>query len=264
MPTACTHLSVDCHVHIYPFMSPDAVLCAAGDNIERLNGPLSGNHLALLLVADPLGVDGYARLSRCGENGRDDGWTREYGDDRLTVFRRPANRRIVALRGQQLISREGLEVLSPGTATVTSGLPLGTLIEAVSAANSTAIIPWGAGKWSGTRGRLLRDLLMKSPGSAFVLADNGNRPWIWHRVPHFSIASGRGIAVLAGSDPLPIPGEERRVGSYGFRLSVPRFDWHEPAAVLRVFGSAAGESGFFGRTMSVRRFASNQLRLRLH
>ena len=68
--------------------------------------------------------------------------------------------------------------------------------------------------------------------AAFFLGDNGNRPFFWPLPALFARAASRGIRNLAGSDPLPFPGQENKVGSFGVRLS-GRIDPLRPFSSLR-------------------------------
>src|SRR5690606_9902142 len=101
------------------------------------------------------------------------------------------------------------------------GLPVADIVERIRAAGGLAILAWGAGKWLGDRGRVVDDVIARESGRTDVmLADNGGRPRLWPRVPQFETAAEHGLRVLAGTDPLPLRGEERRIGSYGVRVRV--------------------------------------------
>lgn len=255
----------DTHVHIYPFMSVGRLLDAASTNTSRLAAQGPDEHLGILLVADPVGVQGYERLLHA--DGRNDyrHWSPEYADIGCAVLQRPDGARIAAVKGQQLITHERLEVLAVGHKTIPSGLSLYATVDRITADGGLSIIPWGAGKWLGRRGRLLTDLITSEERRPdIMLADNGLRPWCWTRVPQFGLAAERGMRVLAGTDLLPLAGEERRVGSYGVRL---RIDNPGSAPIADVFRkqlmNAAATIEIVGKTMSFSRFASSQLRLRL-
>lgn len=257
-------LVVDAHVHLYPCMPVRAMLDAAGRNLFGPNGA-AASQTGVLLVADPDGVPGYERLlAEAGEQACS-GWRREHGDDRSVTFRRDGGGRVTAIRGQQLITREGLEVLGIACdARLTSGYPLGETVARIRAARGWAILAWGAGKWLGRRGRVLTRLIEEQAGRPDVmLADNGGRPRAWSRVPQFTTAAERGMRVLAGTDPLPLCGEERRVGSYAFRIRAHGGDGAAPAEALRRALATDAPIEIVGRPMAVRGFVANQLKLRL-
>lgn len=255
----CTiDLRVDAHVHVYPFMSVAATLDAAAHNLfeEHAGGPRHG----VLLVADPEGVDGWERLARSARAGR---WQRVGIDGDAVTFRRDDDVELAAVKGQQLVSREGLEVLGTGCrARVPSGLPVADIVERIRAAGGLAILAWGAGKWLGDRGRVVDDVIARESGQTDVmLADNGGRPRLWPRVPQFETAAEHGLRVLAGTDPLPLRGEERRIGSYGVRVRV-RVPGG-PAALQDALRRPEVPVEIVGRRVTTPRFAAGQLRLRL-
>lgn len=253
---------MDAHVHLYPFMSVEAMLDAAERNLFDASVPAKAG---MLLVADPEGVRGYERLAveNTGER-----WRREEVNGGSVTFRRQSGTAIgttiTILRGQQLITREGLEVLGTGYGgCLPSGLPVPRMVERIRAAGGVAILAWGVGKWLGRRGRVVADLIAGDGGPDVMLADNAGRPRFW-RVPQFESAASRGMRVLAGTDPLPLPGEERRVGSYGFRITVRRANGEGPAEALwRALAASDVPVEIVGRRLPVRDFVGNQLRLRL-
>ncbi|HET6630831.1 MAG TPA: hypothetical protein VFG91_13740 [Woeseiaceae bacterium] len=259
-----TDLVVDAHVHLYPCMPVRAMLDAAGRNLFGASGAAPAA-VGVLLVADPDGVPGYERLlTEPGERDRG-GWRREQGDERSVTFRGDGGAMVTAVRGQQLITREGLEVLGIGCdARLRSGYPLAEMVARIRAARGWAILAWGAGKWLGRRGRTLTSLIEEEAGRPdVVLADNGGRPRAWSRVPQFATAAERGMRVLAGSDPLPLRGEEQRIGSYGFRIRARAGGGVPLAESLRRALETDAPAEIVGRPMAVHGFIANQLRLRL-
>jgi hypothetical protein len=259
-------LIVDAHVHIYPFMSVQALLDAAERNLFAGVNGAPQTRSGVLLVADPEGVRGYARLLDRPDAEDTGAWRREQSDARHVTFRKNGGARVTAVRGQQLITREGLEVLGIGhDAELASGLPLGRMVAQIRAAGGRSILAWGVGKWLGRRGRALTSLIIAEAGQPDVmLADNGGRPWCWSRVPQFETAAERGMRVLAGTDPLPLAGEERRIGSYGFRIRArDDGDPAPPQALWRALEAPDTPLQIVGTPMPVSGFVANQLRLRL-
>lgn len=255
-----TELYVDAHVHVYPCMSVAAVLDAAARNL-LCGRPASPPPAGVLLVADPDGVRGFARLAEDAIGPR---WQRVQADGRVVTFLNEAGIVVAALAGRQLVSEEGLEVLGAGCGErVRSGLPLGELVEGIRAAGGLALLAWGVGKWLGRRGRVLDRVITEQAGRRDVmLADNAGRPELWSRVPQFATAAECGLRVLAGTDPLPLPGEEHRIGSYGFRVRVPAAPGDAPRALRRALESPGVPIEIVGRRVSARDFLAGQLRLR--
>src|SRR5690606_32895041 len=109
-------------------------------------------------------------------------------------------------------------------------------------------------------GRVVDALIAREADAADVmLADNAGRPRLWSRVPQFAAAAASGMPILAGSDPLPLRGEELRVGTYGVRV--------RSAAPADAAGDALRQAlvsrapvDIVGRQVSARDFFARQLR----
>src|SRR5690606_27921658 len=91
---------IDGHVHIYPHVALPAVFDAIEQNVRR-----EGFEQCVLLLAEPRGVEGFMRLLRLGEEGREcaglPAWkVLSKGDDQIDV-RHDDGFRAVFLRGQQ-------------------------------------------------------------------------------------------------------------------------------------------------------------------
>lgn len=152
----------------------------------------------------------------------------------LVVTREDDGMRIVVIAGRQIRTEGGLEVLSFFSRDVEKdGRPLATVVEEVLRVGGVPVVPWGFGKWWGQRGAQVRDLLESSLGPHVMLADSSTRPRLMPRPPGlFKLATGLGVRILAGTDPLPFPGQERKIGRYGFILEGElRLD--RPAVALR-------------------------------
>jgi hypothetical protein len=132
-------------------------------------------------------------------------------EDTLTLF-----------AGRQAVTTEGIEVLAlAARLAIDDGASLGETLRRAAAAAALTVLPWGAGKWLGARGRRVERALTAQAPPVFA-GDNGGRPSIWAEPRAFGIAQARGRGLVSGSDPLPLPGEERRVGSFGFRIALPK------------------------------------------
>ncbi len=121
------------------------------------------------------------------------------------------------------------------------------------------VIPWGFGKWWLYRGALVEAALGRVTGPGIFLGDSAGRPQSGVRPRLFREADERGIPVLAGSDPLPLPEHAARAGSYGFLLQ-GGIDPGQPAQSLK---QATSELRTFGRRVSLAGCYREQLALRL-
>ena len=238
-----TQLAVDAHVHWPADGDHGAVLDRAWRGLfgSKMRRSVSGSDASLgfLLLAQTPSQQVFDALATQRAVGHR--WSLSRTDEGGSlVARSDAGQGIVLVEGYQLVSCEGLELLAFGPIEPPAdGLPLKQLVDALQGSAVTLVIPWGVGKWSGQRGRILDDLLADArPGNLF-LGDNGGRPALWTEPGHFGRARGNGIFNLPGSDPLPLPGQTARIGHYGFRLtgqvSTER-PWHDLQVILRGLG----------------------------
>jgi hypothetical protein len=170
--------------------------------------------------------------------------------------------RLAVIAGRQLVTRERLEVLALGTtAQLRDGDRMEATLDAVRAAGAAAVLPWGVGKWLGERGALIDRILAEPKWRDVCLGDNGNRLRYGPDPERFAVARRAGRAVLPGSDPLPLPGEEARIGGYGFFVDVD-LDSLRPAAALLALLQSGASFRAFGQREGLTRFVGNQLALR--
>lgn len=251
----------DGHVHVYPCFSVGRLLAAA---VANMGGGAAGV-ARMLLLSESTGHNVFAawRAAAGGSVPGAAGWrVARTGEDCTLALSGPGNSSLLVVAGRQVATSERLEVLALGTTEMfeDSRLGIAGAIEAVASAGALPVVPWGAGKWWGARGRLL-DAVISGEGARFALADNSGRPWIWPGPRHFRDAGDRGIAILAGSDPLPLAGEEARVGRSGFVVD-GNPDAAAPFAWLRERVMARAPSRF-GRRESMMRFLRNQAAIRM-
>ena len=260
-----TRLVVDGHAHLRESSFARA-LDAANENFARVAPPDAWS--AVLCLVEPAGQDLFAMWSRGAANGalalgsRCSTWrARRTREEESLALERENGRSLALIAGRQVISAERLEVLAIGTSRAfAEGTPAGRLVDQIQRADALAVLPWGAGKWLGARGRSLRDLIRDSEEGSLYLGDNGGRPTLW-RPSHFKLARSAGIPILPGSDPLPFSGEAVRLGSFGFTTLADRFDPETPAAGLKDALRSGSTPVPYGRSMGAGRFLSNQVRL---
>ncbi len=259
-------VAADFHLHFYEEYDPELfwrALCRnlAGDTKARQNDGIPCQRLALLTEAP--GCDWFNRWAAPGASlpgGCSFAATSEpyslalSGNDGLMAF---------IVQGRQVITAERLEVLTAGGfPAIDDGLPLDRVLEALTAAGVLAIIPWGAGKWLGRRGRLVEQLASAPAPPRLFLADNPARPSFWPAPRAFRMMERQGRPVLRGSDPLPLPGEEKRAGGFATLLA-GEFDPLRPLASLMGILADGGPVRAMGRRDSIAVFFRRQAGLRL-
>lgn len=233
-------LAVDAHVHWPANDDWGAVLAQAWRGLFGRNPSNTKSNadrsVGYLLLAQTDGGQAFDTLA--SRNALDRGWSLSRTDESSSlVAQDDAGRTIILVEGYQLVTSEGLELLAFGPVEPQpDDLPLEPLVDRLQGPAVTLVIPWGVGKWSGQRGRILHQLLTEARAGNLFLGDNGGRPAAWPEPSHFRLGRGRGIFNLPGSDPLPLPGQAARIGHYGFRLagqiSASR-PWHDLQTILR-------------------------------
>jgi hypothetical protein len=251
--TAPAFLLIDAHAHLYECFDPATYFDATVENFRRARRELAidaeeSHPPAFLLLAEPAGVRAFDMLLARGEvaDGR---WRFEACPDGLSlVARRDGRDELIFVRGRQAKTRERLEVLSlccddeP-----VDGLPTAVALEHAVAMGGLAVLPLGAGKWLGARGRIVDGLLRGPLAGTFFLGDNAGR-LAWGPPPRqFGEANRAGTWVLPGSGVLPFRSQGKRVGRYGLAIRA-RLDRNSPAAsIIEYLRSATEQPRTFGR-----------------
>ena len=262
----------DAHVHIQERFNVDQILLCALDNFDRqrnVTAPQSSGTYFLLLT-EAKSLDFFSRLAQQARQKTGPlsaAWKVMTTGEEESLLLRHASRPAVCMfviAGRQLVTRERLEVLTLASlAKIADGKPLADTVDEVRNGGGLAVLPWGAGKWLGTRGRIVADFLLgASPDSLFV-GDNGGRPEFWPRPALFDLAARRNIRLLPGSDPLPLSGEECRVGTYGAMVDGDCSDTNPASALKGLLLDRKRVINPFGQRQSAWQFFRTQLGLRL-
>jgi len=182
------------------------------------------------------------------------------GDARGLRLRLEDGSTALFVRGVQLVTEENLEILVIGAEPEYGSLE--AMAGEVSRSGGVVIVPWGFGKWTGARGKVLARTLADAPPGLF-LGDSANRPVSGGPGPFSGEVFRRFGAVLRldGSDPLPLAGDE----GFAFRCGVrgPDFDGPaEGAALAEFLRTRRGEMEPVPAGTSLREAFGRQWRLR--
>lgn len=262
-----TFLLVDAHVHFHPGYDREAFFDGALANFQKgaadlgLPGPFTG-----CLLLTEMGDARWFRALLGGSDGQGAWRIERTAEVDSLIARRLSGERLVLVAGRQIATAEGLEVLALGRdAEIPDGLPLAEALRRVRESGALPVLPWGFGKWLGRRGALVAGELAGGGDGGkreLFLGDNGGRPGIGGPPQLLTEARVRGVRVLPGSDPLPLPEHERRAGSYGFVLE-GAFDEDRPAEdLLRKIRGLRGQPRVYGRCAALPRFLRDQIGLR--
>jgi len=261
MSESCPRWPVDGHVHFHQVDRVAPTLDAAARNF-REQGPDSGGLAGVILLAQTANERVYEWLA-AGGHAAD--WTIKAVDDECeTLVARKGPTTIAIVCGRQVRTAEGLEVLALGSVSVfPDGLPFGQTVEQVAGSGAITVLPWGFGKWIGDRGAQVQSVLDRIGNEKLFLGDNGGRPALMGVPALIRRSAQRGFRVLPGTDPLPVRGDHRRVGQFGF-LAAPASSATAPWSALRSWLLARSDSPEpYGRACGTLRFAINQARLRV-
>lgn len=261
----------DAHVHIHNNFALEHLFTAARENFSRQLQEVSpGRPGTFFLLLTEIGnCDYFTNLKNqatAAEGCIQGGWritpTKE-AESLLAVHDNWPEDRLFMLAGQQIVTVERLEVLALATTTKTrDGLSLLETVDTIRQQGGLAVLPWGAGKWLGKRGQLVEEFLKNASADHLFLGDNGGRPIFWPTPSPFNIAAGRGIRLLPGSDPLPLPGEEQRVGAYGAMIKGECSDDGPAESLKMLLTKSGGNIAPFGRRLGAWCFFKTQLALR--
>lgn len=210
-----------------------------------------------MLVASASGtVDGEAELRR-----RLSGWELEAVGATSLVARAQASVAIELHFGHQFATRERLELLVFGTTIAPEHESTTVIVERALDTGAIVVLPWGAGKWWGDRGRLVRAACERFAGrTGFFLADSAVRPRGWRMPASLALAAQAGVRVISGTDPLPVPNEEDRVGSYSFEVA-PATEFR--GGLIEAMQAPGTDFIIHGQRISLANFCRTQASLRL-
>ncbi len=231
---------------------------------QQLAGrPLRG----VLVLTEPQTRPSFADLQRDlrGKAATKGAWTLTGTEEDISLrATHPSGDTLFLLSGQQIITRENLEVLSLlAPATATDGLSLPETVAEVLRIGGLPVLPWGVGKWLGKRGAIVSNFLRATTVRPLFLGDNGGRPAFWRSIPQFDQAREAGIAILRGSDPLRCSYSRRGAGSFGNLPTCP-FDSDRPGnSVREALTAPAPALQDFGNLEQPWFFCKDQLALRI-
>lgn len=208
---------IDTHAHYYTFCSFSDYLETSFTNANLASGQDNEDALLVLCLMETATSDWYEQLLINAQKKLPLGNWKLTAEDEGNHLRAIDHQRrtVLIIPSHQIISSEKLEVLIIGVRNrIQHGQNAQTYIEKFSD-DKLVILPWGVGKWLGRRGRLIGHLINLWSPHRFVLGDNRGRPLLWSNVPAFKKARQLGIPVIAGSDPLPLSGQQKFSAAYG-------------------------------------------------
>ncbi|MEL7182071.1 MAG: hypothetical protein AAGK57_00345 [Pseudomonadota bacterium] len=224
-------IHIDTHVHLHPMFDLDQALGAARRHMGQ--GP------SVLLLTEMPGVDRFSELT--GDLGD---WWFEPSSEVCSVWATCATGGpVLIIAGHQVVTAEGLEVLVLGSRDpVAEGQNMMDTLTQSADLGAVSTLPWGVGKWTGGRGRIMAELAAAPPPVPHAyFADSGVRRRGSVRPALLGRAEAAGWRVLAGSDPLPFAFQTSAVGRYG-NVVQGALDANTPFASLKSLLAALSAS----------------------
>lgn len=264
---------LDAHVHIYDSFNLDEFFDAALSNFQKAAKRFQSerNFSFFLLLSETLNENWFQRLSALAAPKNQPGrkplkkWTIHPTAERISLVLKPcgtlSGSKIFVIAGRQIVTDERLEVLSLlSDSRVEDGKSLDSTIYHVIEGDGIPVIPWGAGKWFGKRGRVVKNFLRKHTESNLLLSDTGSRPKIWPTPFLFRYAQANGFLMLRGTDPLPLSLDMFRVGNYGAYLFYNCMDDNPGAYLKKILKDRKKRHiGLYGERQRTLPFIANQL-----
>lgn len=256
----------DFHVHFHKKYNKDIFFNSIKNNFlnyykkENLN---CTHHIVCL--AESAGTSFFKELSSFYNTSVLDSWSFNPTNSNNTIIAiHDSGFRIHIIAGRQIVTSENLEVLAIGMIEeIEDGKSIESVIRSVILNNSIPIVPWGFGKWIGTRKKIVEKLVESNNHYPFYLGDNGNRPSLMGRSPIFKIAENKKIYNLQGSDPLPFNNEERRPGSYGVLIDETLQEDYPFESLKIILKSKNINITTYGNTESVVKFFKHQIGMQI-
>lgn len=162
--------------------------------------------------------------------------------------------------GRQIVTREKLEILGLGMESkIPDDLRAEEIIERILAAGGMPVLPFSPGKWLFKRGKIALKLAERY-GKSLIIGDSTLRPLGWPKPEIMRLPKGK---ILPGSDPLPMPGEEKYAACYGFVYEGP-FDVSKPLTSIKEIIANHPEGIFSaGQRCSMLNVAGRLMKLRI-
>lgn len=264
-------LLLDAHVHLHHCFDVEQVLSKALENFSERAAQLGHtNAFSSFLCLTEMSGENWFLQQRDALRNSSEGlpigknWSLKLTDESISlVATHMTGAKLCLFAGRQIVTHERLEVLALLTDQLfEDGQPLAETIDKITDAHGLPVLPWGFGKWIGRRGKRVADFLQMNDVPKVFLGDNSGRPLGWRRPPYFLMAENKGAAILPGTDPLPMPGEERRVGSFGLQL-LGGVNWETPGvSILEKLQGSHVSAIAYGQLENPWCFLKNQVALR--
>ncbi len=262
------NILIDSHVHLYDNFDPDSFIESIYRNFKKF-GKLDENgfeqSVRMIFLTEAKENDFFTRLEDNSLTLKNrDIHTEKTGEKCSILLKQNGTDLFYIIRGRQIITEENIEILSVGNGPkIKDGLPAREVLERIVDNGQIAILAWGVGKWLFGRGKVVKNILKTLEYPHLVIGDNSARPSLWVRPLIYRKGDKLGIPVIAGSDPLPLDGEDKKGGSYFFMVK-GSFDPKKPlGSIKKILTSDIKEIKNLGKRDSIFTFFKRQAKIML-
>lgn len=227
----CMPLLVDAHVHVYPSYDLEPFFANAISNLRRLTQTSTDYSYGLCLVerfdchffkrllSDPSVLPPTVKIVSV----HSDTCAELVVNSAATLF---------LYAGRQIVTAERLELLALSVdADIREGISFNEGAQLVRDAGGLPALNWAPGKWMFRRRPYVEKIIADAKVGDLLIGDTSLRPIGWGEPILMKQARQKGMAIIAGSDPLPDPREIELVGTYG--LFIAEFNPRSPVQGLR-------------------------------
>lgn len=207
-------LRADTHVHVYPQHQAAVTLRAAIRHLGKT--PASPGDAYALLLTEAASCNWFASL-KDGSHGLPADFQILPSPEAESVEILFDQQRIHVFAGRQIVTAERLELLALTLAEIPEdGQPAEAVLTDIQSRGAVPVLAWAPGKWMFSRAEKVRQLIDGRRGP-LLLGDSSLRCLGWPRPGPMRRSA---YPLLAGSDPLPFPGEEKQAGRYGVEIEM--------------------------------------------
>lgn len=239
----------DTHVHLYPWYD----LGAAVGGLSRRLRSFDGASLPAAFLTERSDCRYFSDVREGKVGAAIEGHEFRPGvEEGVVILAEGEEAKLYLFAGSQIITSEGIEILALLSDTrIRDGLAADEVVAAVREVGGIPVLSWAPGKWLFERGRVVGKLLDRNSPGTLLIGDTIMRPSLAPEPLLMRRARREGYSVVAGSDPLPFPGEEKYLGTYASRIAGP-FDPDRPLeSFRRLLASPESFKGEVGRRCGV-------------
>lgn len=259
--------AADSHVHFHKCFDEGLFFDSCFNNLDKIkHSPLSGG---ILFFTESKFEDSYNYLKSKTIIKSNHYKKAEYilslidEENAIQVKTAETGKYLLIFPGFQIVTDENLEVLSLGTAKrINDGSSIEDTIAAVQSLGGIPVLPWGFGKWYGSRGKKIYEVINKKCFPLF-LGDNGGRSRLLPSPAQFNYAKSKGFKILPGSDPLPFQNEVSKALSFGFTFMADLNESNLWSQIKTVFLDTKFSFEAFGKLTSPIAFLKTQLAMQI-